>query len=243
MLYLVISGAYMKVGFSANQKTLNKRLETYKLYNPSINIVGYCDGSLEDEREYHKMYTEIDDNYYKQCIGKEWGTFNEDVYVKFISEKTFTKIGGLDLKQQIIDVNNCKLETLDYYKAYTDIFRSMLRCGNMSFCLDVLNKMVAFEFSLNPPQQDAVNKLPEKLSPCIFDSVVYAKCLTIEPHEGGWIVGYFDDENLGGDKEIYKNNISVGKFDYDSWYLISHANSIEMAALRLYIYLSDNKLI
>lgn len=244
MLYLVISGAYMKVGFSENESTLKRRLKTYKEFNPSIKIIGFCDGDFKKEKEYHRMYS---DNRYEdysiQYIATEWGIFSEKVYNKFIDEKTFKPYESFNLKDKLIEIEDYKIKTLDFYKAYMDIFRQSLRMGNMLLSLDVLNKMVAFEFSLNPPQQDAVNKLPKRLSPIIFNTQVSSNDLIIKPYEEGWVVGYCEEQFLDPDY-INKNSVSVDKGNNNSWwYIISHASSIEMAALRLYVWLSDNSII
>ena len=67
MLYLIKSGEYIKVGFSKDVVTLKSRMITYKTMNPNVLLIGLCEGTEEDECNYHKK---LDD--YKLYNRAEW---------------------------------------------------------------------------------------------------------------------------------------------------------------------------
>lgn len=54
MLYLIKSGEYIKVGFSKDVVSFKKRMKSYKTANPNILLMGICEGTEEDERNYHR---------------------------------------------------------------------------------------------------------------------------------------------------------------------------------------------
>lgn len=54
MLYLIKSGEYIKVGFSRDVLSLKKRMESYKTHNPNVLLLGLCEGTAEDECNYHR---------------------------------------------------------------------------------------------------------------------------------------------------------------------------------------------
>ena len=53
MLYLIKSGECIKVGFSRDVVTLKRRMITYKTMNPNVLLIGLCEGTEEDEVNYH----------------------------------------------------------------------------------------------------------------------------------------------------------------------------------------------
>ena len=53
MLYLIESGNYIKIGFSKDLDSLKNRMITYKTHNPDIKLLGLCEGTEEDECNYH----------------------------------------------------------------------------------------------------------------------------------------------------------------------------------------------
>ena len=67
MLYLIKSGEYIKVGFSKDVVSLKSRMITYKTHNPNVLLLGLCEGTEEDECNYHKK---LDD--YKLYNRAEW---------------------------------------------------------------------------------------------------------------------------------------------------------------------------
>lgn len=67
MLYLIKSGEYIKVGFSKDVVSLKGRMITYKTHNPNVLLIGLCEGTEEDECNYHKK---LDD--YKLYNRAEW---------------------------------------------------------------------------------------------------------------------------------------------------------------------------
>ena len=67
MLYLIKSGEYIKVGFSKDVVSLKSRMRNYKTMNPNVLLLGLCEGTEEDECNYHKK---LDD--YKLYNRAEW---------------------------------------------------------------------------------------------------------------------------------------------------------------------------
>lgn len=67
MLYLIKSGEYIKVGFSKDVVSLKSRMRSYKTMNPNVLLIGLCEGTEEDECNYHKK---LDD--YKLYNRAEW---------------------------------------------------------------------------------------------------------------------------------------------------------------------------
>ena len=67
MLYLIKSGEYIKVGFSKDVVSLKSRMTSYKTMNPNVLLIGLCEGTEEDECNYHKK---LDD--YKLYNRAEW---------------------------------------------------------------------------------------------------------------------------------------------------------------------------
>ena len=53
MLYLIKSGEYIKVGFSKDVISLKRRMRNYKTMNPNVLLLGLCEGTEEDEVNYH----------------------------------------------------------------------------------------------------------------------------------------------------------------------------------------------
>ena len=54
MLYLIKSGEYIKVGFSEDVVSLKRRMRQYKTNNPNVLLLGLCEGTEEDECNYHR---------------------------------------------------------------------------------------------------------------------------------------------------------------------------------------------
>ena len=81
MLYLVVSGGYMKVGYTANLQTLQSRLRQYKTHNPNITVVGVCRGSKALEKYFHKKC--------RLLKGSEFAIFDPKVVAEFMSQPTF----------------------------------------------------------------------------------------------------------------------------------------------------------
>lgn len=64
MLYLLEDGINYKVGYSIDETTLVKRINSYRTHNPTFKYLGLRNGTKEDEKNYHKLL---------QCTSKsEW---------------------------------------------------------------------------------------------------------------------------------------------------------------------------
>ena len=56
MLYLIESGIYAKIGYTSDNKTLEKRLSSYQTHNPSFRLLDTAEGSEEDEKRLQALY-------------------------------------------------------------------------------------------------------------------------------------------------------------------------------------------
>ena len=81
MLYLVVSGGYMKVGYTTNLQTFQTRLRQYKTHNPNITVVGVCRGSKALEKYFHKKC--------RLLKGSEFAVFDPQIVAEFMSQPTF----------------------------------------------------------------------------------------------------------------------------------------------------------
>ena len=60
MIYLIVSGDYMKIGYTENPKTLISRMNAYSTHNPYFFLVGIClEGTKEEEQQWHTKYKHI----------------------------------------------------------------------------------------------------------------------------------------------------------------------------------------
>lgn len=81
MLYLVVSGGYMKIGYTTNLQTLQSRLRQYKTHNPNLGVIGVCRGSKALEKQFHKRC--------RLLKGSEFATFDPKVVADFMAQPTF----------------------------------------------------------------------------------------------------------------------------------------------------------
>ena len=72
MIYLIKSGNFIKIGYSIDECTLNKRFKTYNTHNPDYEILDIYYGDREDEKKLHKLCAQ-----YKYKT--EWFNYSEDI--------------------------------------------------------------------------------------------------------------------------------------------------------------------
>ena len=116
MLYLIESGNYIKIGFSKDLDSLKNRMITYKTHNPDIKLLGLCEGTEEDECNYHikldnyKLYNRAE-WFKKEGLSLVIDDFKfgdlVDKYNIYFSKRTINKSG--DSYQQLIK---------DYYENF-----------------------------------------------------------------------------------------------------------------------------
>ena len=144
MLYLIESGIYAKIGYTSDNKTLEKRLSSYQTHNPQFRLVDITDGTREDEQRLqalYKMYS-VDGNrewtYAKNLAVQIWVEYraskeNVDYYEEFGTspyqwcENTYGGIIGGEaqleaMEKDLITTKNIDLYTefRDYYERYTE---------------------------------------------------------------------------------------------------------------------------
>lgn len=116
MLYLIESGNYIKIGFSKDLDSLKNRMITYKTHNPDIKLLGLCEGTEEDECNYHikldnyKLYNRAE-WFKKEGLSLVINDFKfgdlVDKYNIYFSKRTINKSG--DGYQQLVK---------DYYENF-----------------------------------------------------------------------------------------------------------------------------
>ncbi len=58
MLYLIESTNYYKIGYTENDKTLRRRIKSYRTHNPNFIHLDTFSGNMEDERFLHILCKE-----------------------------------------------------------------------------------------------------------------------------------------------------------------------------------------
>ena len=59
MLYFIKSQDYLKIGYTKDEITYNKRLSTYKTHNPDFKVLDVVkEGNSKDEIELHRLLKE-----------------------------------------------------------------------------------------------------------------------------------------------------------------------------------------
>lgn len=103
MLYLIKSGAYYKIGYTDN---IYNRLKEYRTHNPDVNLIGTKEGTLEDESNYHKEFSEY-------ITHGEWMQ---------ISNEQIEQLKKSFLKTEVIPTHkeSKKLSDFPKYKTYTE---------------------------------------------------------------------------------------------------------------------------
>ena len=103
MLYLIKSGNYYKIGYTDN---IYNRLKEYRTHNPDISLIGVKEGTLEDESNYHKEFSEY-------ITHGEWMQISNDQVEQL--KKNF-------LKTQVVPIykESKKLSDFPKYKTYTE---------------------------------------------------------------------------------------------------------------------------
>lgn len=103
MLYLIKSGDYYKIGYTDNMYI---RLKDYRTHNPDIHLIGMKEGTLEDENNYHKEFSDY-------IIHGEWMQIPNEKVEQL--KKVFTKIEIIPIHKE-----SKKLSDFPKYKTYTE---------------------------------------------------------------------------------------------------------------------------
>ena len=91
MLYVVKSSQYYKVGFTENNDTLHKRIDSYKTHNPDFQIIGLYEGTKKDEKKIHSLLSE-----YKH--------FGEWFYKNEYTEEIINNVDSYLIKDKILNL-------------------------------------------------------------------------------------------------------------------------------------------
>lgn len=108
MLYLIESGIYAKIGYTSDNKTLEKRLSSYQTHNPSFRLLDTAEGSEKDEKRLQALYKDYKANpntewsYTKKLVTKIWMDYrasieNVDYYTEFgIGQNNIIEYGKIE---------------------------------------------------------------------------------------------------------------------------------------------------
>lgn len=85
MIYIIKSTDYIKVGYSQDEETLERRINNYNTHNPEYIILNVYEGSKNNEHDLHVLLSEYK---YKS----EWFLYNANVLTiiqRYIKSKSF----------------------------------------------------------------------------------------------------------------------------------------------------------
>ena len=85
MIYIIKSTDYIKVGYSQDEETLERRINNYNTHNPEYIILSVYEGSKNNEHDLHVLLSEYK---YKS----EWFLYNANVLTiiqRYIKSKGF----------------------------------------------------------------------------------------------------------------------------------------------------------
>ena len=112
MLYLIKSGEYIKVGLSKDVVSFKKRMKSYKTANPNILLMGICEGTEEDERNYHRKL-----DAYKLYNRAEW--FKQEALPLIIDDfKSGEMVDNINIYFNQRTTNKSEFNYKDLYKDY-----------------------------------------------------------------------------------------------------------------------------
>ena len=142
MLYLIESGIYAKIGYTSDNETLEKRLNSYQTHNPSFRLLDTAEGSEEDEKRLQALYKDYKANsntewsYTKKLVIKIWVDYrasieNVEYYTEFgIKPNNIIEYGKIENMDNLLKALNDNLitdkevdlytEFRDYYERYTE---------------------------------------------------------------------------------------------------------------------------
>lgn len=137
MLYLIESGIYAKIGYTSDNKTLEKRLSSYQTHNPSFRLLDTAEGSEEDEKRLQALYKDYKANpntewsYTKKLVTKIWMDYrasleNVDYYTEFgIGQNNIIEYGKIENRNNLLKALNDNLITdkeVDLYTEFRDYY-------------------------------------------------------------------------------------------------------------------------
>lgn len=146
MLYLIESGIYAKIGYTSDNETLEKRLNSYQTHNPSFRLLDTAEGSKEDEKRLQALYKDYkaDSNtewsYTKKLVIKIWVDYrasieNVEYYTEFgirphdIIE--YGKIENIDNLLKAIDDNLITNKEVDLYTEFKDYYERLEQSASL----------------------------------------------------------------------------------------------------------------
>lgn len=128
MLYCIISGKYMKVGYTSDFRTLFKRVNAYRSYLPEFCVFGIRDGNKDDEKYYQTLYKTKD--------GCEFGFKNNKAIKSFMKKGFASNLSNYLVEVRNIDAVDNRGRITDLYMCYkdgTDIIKNSEDYNNLEF--------------------------------------------------------------------------------------------------------------
>ena len=155
MLYLIKSGEYIKVGFSKDVVSFKKRMKSYKTANPNILLMGICEGTEEDERNYHRKL-----DAYKLYNRAEW--FKQEALPLIIDDfKSGEMVDNINIYFNQRATNKSGFNYKDLYKDY-------LETKDKSY-LDKYPEFKDYELFLKETEMNSLYYNKEKMQQLVRD--------------------------------------------------------------------------
>ena len=147
MLYLIESGIYAKIGYTSDNETLEKRLNSYQTHNPSFRLLDTAEGSKEDEKRLQALYKDYkaDSNtewsYTKKLVIKIWIDYrasieNVEYYTEFgIKPDNIIEYGKIENMDNLLKALNDNLITdkeVDLYTEFRDYYERLEQSASLN---------------------------------------------------------------------------------------------------------------
>lgn len=155
MLYLIKSGEYIKVGFSKDVVSFKKRMKSYKTANPNVLLIGLCEGTEEDEQNYHRKL-----DAYKLYNRAEW--FKSEALPLIIDDfKSGEMVDNINFYFNQRALNKSGFNYRDLYKDY-------LATKDKSY-LDKYPEFKDYELFLKETEMNSLSYNKEKMQKLVRD--------------------------------------------------------------------------
>lgn len=155
MLYLIKSGEYIKVGLSKDVVSFKKRMKSYKTSNPNVLLMGICEGTEEDERNYHRKL-----DAYKLYNRAEW--FKQEALPLIIDDfKSGEMVDNIN-----VYFNQSALNKSGF--SYKDLCKDYLATKDKSY-LDKYPEFKDYELFLKETEMNSLKYNKEKMMRLVKD--------------------------------------------------------------------------
>lgn len=126
MIYLLESSNYYKIGFTKDQDTLKKRLQSYKTHNPEFTLVELFEGDREEEKRLHNLCEKFrhSGEWFIKCI-QVLDTINSlNIYTK--ESELDTLIFNIIGNKNYLEITQEDIPTHEIYSRYRIITKQYI---------------------------------------------------------------------------------------------------------------------